>query len=99
MLFTLSYLFYFLEESFLLSIVYPFVISYYNVNILKTLREVNLKKLSIYMIFIGWVASGAGLFVALESLTLFVPTIFLLFFIQFLFNQKNIQLKERKCTN
>jgi hypothetical protein len=30
------------------------------------------------MIFIGWFASGAGLFTALESLTLFVPSIFLI---------------------
>ncbi len=98
-LFALSYLFYFLEESLLLSIIYPFVISYYNVTILKALREVELKKLSIYMIFIGWIASGAGLFTALENLTLFVPTIFLVVFIQFLYTQKNIQTKEKECIN
>ncbi|WP_421715573.1 hypothetical protein [Arcobacter arenosus] len=98
-LFALSYLFYFLEESFLLSIFYPFVISYYNVTILKALRKIELKKLSIYMIFIGWIASGAGLFTALENLTLFVPTIFLVVFIQFLYTQKNIQTKEKECIN
>jgi len=77
-LFALSYLFYFLQESFILSLVYPFVISYYNVVILQTLIKKDLKQISLYMIFIGWFASGAGLFTALESLTLFVPIIFLI---------------------
>jgi len=77
-LFALSYLFYFLEEALILSIVYPFVISYYNVTILQSIMKKDLKTLSIYMIFIGWVASGAGLFIALESLILFVPIIFLI---------------------
>lgn len=67
MLFALSYLFYFLQEAFILSLVYPFVISYYNVVILQTLIKKDLKTISIYMIFIGWLASGAGLFTALES--------------------------------
>ncbi len=78
MLFALSYLFYFLQESFILSLVYPFVISYYNVVILQTLIKKDLKTIALYMIFIGWFASGAGLFTALESLTLFVPSIFLI---------------------
>ena len=30
------------------------------------------------MIFIGWIASGAGLFVAVEHLILFVPIILLI---------------------
>ncbi|QKF83491.1 hypothetical protein [Halarcobacter ebronensis] len=98
-LFALSYLFYFLREPLLLSIVYPFVISYYNVNILKTLRNIPLSKLSIYMIVIGWLASGAGLFVALEDLILFVPIIFCTVIIQVLYTQKNIQSKEKKCIN
>jgi hypothetical protein len=78
MLFALSYLFYFLQESFILSLIYPFVISYYNVVILQTLIKKDLKVIALYMIFIGWFASGAGLFTALESLTLFVPSIFLI---------------------
>ena len=98
-LFALSYLFYFLREPLLLSIVYPFVISYYNVNILKSLREIPLSKLSVYMVFIGWLASGAGLFIALENLTIFVPIIFLTVLIQVLYTQKNIQSKERECIN
>jgi hypothetical protein len=77
-LFALSYLFYFLEEALILSIVYPFVISYYNVTILQSIMKKDLKTISIYMIFIGWAASGAGLFIALESLILFVPIIFLI---------------------
>lgn len=77
-LFALSYLLYFLEEALILSLVYPFVISYYNVAILQTIMKKDLKTISIYMIFIGWLASGAGLFIALESLIIFVPIIFLI---------------------
>lgn len=98
-LFALSYLFYFLQEPLLLSIVYPFVISYYNVFILKSIIKLELKKLSIYMIFIGWAASGAGLFVALENLTLFVPLIFLISLIKVLNSQQNQQTKEKECIN
>lgn len=77
-LFALSYLFYFLREAFILSLIYPFIISYYNVAILQTILKKDLKTISFYMIFIGWIASGGGLFVALENLILFVPIIFLL---------------------
>ncbi|MDY3199412.1 MAG: hypothetical protein RBQ84_00500 [Arcobacter sp.] len=72
-LFALSYLFYFLREGFILSIIYPFVISYYNVVILQTIRKKDFRTISFYMIFIGWMASGGGLFIALANLILFVP--------------------------
>ncbi len=88
MLFAISYLFYFLEESLLLSIVYPFVISYYNVVILQTIMKKDIKTISIYMIAIGWMASGAGLFIALESLILFVPILFLLALLKVLNSQQ-----------
>lgn len=92
-LFALSYLFYFLEEALILSIVYPFVISYYNVTILQSIMKKDLKTLSIYMVFIGWAASGAGLFIALESLILFVPIIFLISLLVVI-NSQQIQHKE-----
>lgn len=94
-LFALCYFFYFLNEALLLSIVYPIVISYYNVVILQTLIHKNLKTLSIYMIFIGWFASGTGLFIALEHLILFVPIIFIIFLI-ITINQNFIPNKEKK---
>ncbi|KAB7884518.1 MAG: hypothetical protein CL624_01325 [Arcobacter sp.] len=87
-LFALSYLLYFLQEAFILSLVYPFVISYYNVAILQTILKKDLKVIAVYMIFIGWIASGAGLFVALNGLTLFVPIIFLLAFLNILNSEK-----------
>ena len=101
-LFALSYLFYFLQEGILLSIVYPFVISFYNVTILQSLLKRDLKTLAFYMVFIGWAASGAGLFLALENLTLFVPIIFLLSLIKILSSQTEIQSnqsKEKECLN
>lgn len=97
-LFALSYLFYFIQEALILSLVYPFVISFYNVVILQTLIKKDLKTLSIYMIFIGWVASGGGLFVALENLILFVPILFLMALIKILSTQQ-IQHKEKRCLN
>lgn len=98
LLFALSYLFYFVQEAVLLSIVYPFVISFYNVVILQTLMKKELKTLSVYMIFIGWIASGTGLFVALEDLILFVPIIFSIALIKIL-NTQQIQHKETTCLN
>ncbi|WP_428023221.1 hypothetical protein [Arcobacter sp.] len=98
-LFALSYLFYFLQEPLLLSIIYPFVISYYNVTILQSLLKKDLKVLAVYMVFIGWMASGAGLFVALENIILFVPIIFLVSLIKVLNSQETIQSKEKKCLN
>ena len=80
--FALSYLFYFIREPLLLSIVYPFVISYYNTIILQELIKIkNMKQIGISMLLIGWVASGAGLFFALENLMMFIPIIFLIFII------------------
>jgi hypothetical protein len=77
-LFALSYLLFFLQEALLLSIVYPFVISYYNVVILQNLTKVkDFKMIAVSMIFIGWIASGTGLLVALENLVIFVPIVFL----------------------
>ncbi|SKB47526.1 hypothetical protein [Malaciobacter marinus] len=97
-LFALSYLFYFLHEAFILSLVYPFVISFYNVVILQTIVKKDLKILGIYMVFIGWAASGAGLFVALENLTYFVPVIFLVCLIRILITQQS-QKKELPWLN
>ncbi len=92
-LFALSYLMYFVREGYILSVVYPFVISYYNVVILQTILQKDLKTIGIYMIFIGWIASGGGLFIAIENLILFVPIAFLItFFI--IINRQNIQNKE-----
>ncbi|WP_320035534.1 hypothetical protein [Halarcobacter sp.] len=98
-LFALSYLFYFLQEPLALSVIYPFVISYYNVNILRSLVKKPLKKIALYMVFIGWIASGMGLFIALENLTIFVPFIFLIAFIKIINSQKNLLIKEKKCIN
>lgn len=66
-LFALSYGFSYMEEPFLLALTYPFVISYYNVVIFRILsKESSLAKLSVMMIFVGWLASGAGLAITLS---------------------------------
>ena len=77
-LFAASYLFYFLREGYILSMLYPFVISYYNVVILQTIAKKDFRTITFYMIGIGWIASGAGLFVAIANLILFVPIILLI---------------------
>jgi len=78
-LFALSYLFYIIKEPYLLSVVYPFVISFYNVAILESLiMQKELRKIGIFMIFIGWIASGVGLFIALTHLTFYIPVVILI---------------------
>ena len=63
--YTLSYL----EFTYPLAMLYPFVISYYNVVIFTTLsQEMSLSKLAFIMIFVGWIASGVGLVIALSKL-------------------------------
>jgi len=68
-LFVCSYLFASFESLVFLAVVYPFVISYYNVVVFSTLiKENNLYRLSIAMVFIAWLASGAGLGLALTKI-------------------------------
>lgn len=63
-----SYTFYYLGWPFLLAMLYPFTISYYNVVVFTTLsQEMNLSKLAYMMIFVGWIASGLGLAIALSK--------------------------------
>lgn len=65
-LFISSYALSFFEAPLYLSMVYPFTISYYNVIVFTALtKEKNLQKLSLLMVFIGWIASGLGLSLAL----------------------------------
>jgi len=95
-LFALSYLFYFLREATVLAIIYPFVISYYNVVILQSISKKDFRTITFYMIFIGWMASGAGLLTAIHNLILFVPIILLIVFIrimtkEYLPNNKEIK--------
>ena len=95
-LFILSYLFYFLREGFILSFIYPFVISYYNVIILQTIIKKDFKTITIYMVFIGWIASGAGLFVAVKHLILFIPIILLITFLRIMIRDYLAKKKEIK---
>lgn len=68
-LFSVTYLLFYLELPFLLAIIYPFTISYYNVIVFRTLsREVSLSKLAFIMVFVGWIASGSGLMLALSKI-------------------------------
>ncbi|MDD2895327.1 MAG: hypothetical protein PHG81_04830 [Aliarcobacter sp.] len=93
-LFALSYLFYFLREGFILSIIYPVVISYYNVVILQTIVKKDFRTITFYMIAIGWMASGAGLFVALANLILFVPIVLLAIILKMMIGEYKPNNKE-----
>ena len=69
LLFTGSYTLSYLEYTLALAILYPFTISYYNVIVFITLtKERSLQKLSYLMVFIGWIASGLGLALALSKI-------------------------------
>ncbi len=65
LLFGLSYLFFILHFSYLLAIVYPIVISYYNLIVLKYFMRLSFGQLTIAS-FSLWVSSGMGLFIALH---------------------------------
>jgi hypothetical protein len=68
-LFLASYSLSYLEFPLLLAMIYPFTISYYNVVVFTTLsKEMSLSKLAFIMIFVGWIASGLGLALALSKI-------------------------------
>lgn len=68
-LFVGSYTFYYLDIPLALAMIYPFTISYYNVIIFAALsKEESLSKLAYMMVFVGWIASGLGLGLALSKL-------------------------------
>jgi hypothetical protein len=94
-MFGLSYLLFFMQETTLLSIIYPIVISYYNVLILQTLRKKELNIIGLYMVFTAWLASGAGLFVALSGSITIVPALYLVYALWSM-NQKTTQIQEIK---
>jgi len=69
LLFVLSYLCAYNEYLLTLTMIYPFVISYYNVVVFSLLsKEGSLRRLSLGMIFIAWFASGSGLALALSKI-------------------------------
>ena len=64
--------------------------------ILQTISKKDFKTITFYMVFIGWIASGAGLFVALENLILFVPIVLLIALIKIMTREylpKNKEIK------
>ena len=65
-LFLLTYLTYESASQIALSIVYPFVISYYNVNILRKLMRLSYINLAVVSLSL-WGASGLGLLIALSD--------------------------------
>jgi len=63
-----SYTLFYLEWTLALAMLYPFTISYYNVIVFTTLsQETSISKLAFIMIFVGWIASGLGLAIALSK--------------------------------
>lgn len=69
LLFAGSYGLSYLEWPTALAMLYPFTISYYGVIVFVTLSKVaRLNQLSCLMVFIGWIASGLGLAIALSKI-------------------------------
>ncbi|MDD3595368.1 MAG: hypothetical protein AB7U44_07950 [Sulfuricurvum sp.] len=67
MLFGISYALYWLREPILLSIVYPIVISYYNVLLFQALIGIGkIRYIALSMVGVGWIAASAANGVALE---------------------------------
>jgi len=88
-LFVLTYALYSLGWQWALSMVYPFVISYYNVIILRELTHLPYALLAIMALSL-WGASGLGLFVALEENFMIAWAILLLLFITELAKMSNM---------
>jgi hypothetical protein len=66
-LFALSYTLYWANEPILLAVVYPIVISYYNVLLFHTLIQMrDIRIIALAMIGVGWMAASAANAVALE---------------------------------
>ncbi|QOY54570.1 hypothetical protein HUE87_12020 [Candidatus Sulfurimonas marisnigri] len=64
-----SYSLFYLKMPLMLAMLYPFTISYYNVTVFRALsKEMSLPKLAFIMVFVGWIASGLGLSLALFRL-------------------------------
>ena len=87
-LFAMSYLLYYLKLPYLLSAIYPIAISYYNIVILQTILKKELKTIAVYMLFIAWIASGLGLFIALNGLVFYQIVLFLFLLFEILKNKK-----------
>ena len=66
LLFTLTYSTYALGFQIVLAVVYPFVISYYNVIILEQFRKIHYPNLAFVALSL-WIASGFGLMIALAE--------------------------------
>ena len=66
-MFLLSYMFYGLKIPLLLSIIYPVVISYYNVLLFQALiRLADIRLIGLSMVGVGWIATSAANAIALE---------------------------------
>ncbi len=66
-LFIVSYLLYWLKMPLVLAIVYPFVISYYNVLVFhKLIQTRNVRMIALLMVGVGWVATSLANALALE---------------------------------
>lgn len=66
-LFILSYALYWLKEPILLSVVYPVVISYYNVLLFQALiRLADIRLIALSMVGVGWIASSIANTLAIE---------------------------------
>jgi len=66
LLFATTYLFYTLGEQTVLTVIYPFVISYYNVILLRRLIRIRYPELALIALSL-WAASGIGLMIALSG--------------------------------
>jgi beta-carotene 15,15'-dioxygenase len=65
--FVMSYLLYWMQIPLGLALVYPFVISYYNVLLFHKLIQIrNVRVIALLMVGVGWVATSAANAVALE---------------------------------
>jgi beta-carotene 15,15'-dioxygenase len=84
--FVMSYLLYWMQIPLGLALVYPFVISYYNVLLFHKLIQIrNVRVIALLMVGVGWVATSAANAVALEHYLWIAATVLGVFCVMYPF--------------
>ncbi len=87
----LSYALYWLKEPILLSVIYPVVISYYNVFLFQALiRLANIRLIALSMIGVGWIASSIANGLAIEHRFWIAAVVLGIFGIMYSINYRRI---------
>lgn len=90
-MFALSYALYWFKEPILLAVIYPVVISYYNVLLFQALvRLADIRTIGLSMVGVGWIATSAANAIALEHEIWMAAAILVLFALAYPFYRRRV---------